>query len=123
MLEQVSKASAGTFTFRASGTVAAGDVSAALHAALGSDDIAMGLMVILDPGFDGHFVELARGLADASLAHKKLLRIAVIADADQIEEATHTGFDVSAVPIRLFPMPDEDAALQWTSAARRDGFT
>lgn len=121
MLEQVADAPVGTLALRASGTVIASDVGAALNAALGAGDVAIGLAVIIDPDFDGYLVELARGLTDASLAHKKLLRIAVIADPDQMEGATLAGFDISAVPIRLFPIPDEKAALEWTSAARRDG--
>jgi hypothetical protein len=121
MLERVPGAPAGTLALRASGTVIASDVGAALDATLGAANAAMGLAVIIDPDFDGYLVELARGLTNASLAHKQLVRIAVIADADQMEGATLAGFDVSAVPIRLFTTSDEKAAFDWTSAARRNG--
>ncbi len=123
MLERIQEAPADTLALRASGTVVASDVGAALEAALGPSKAATGLAVVIDPDFDGYLVELARGLTDASLAHKNLVRIAVVAEADQIEGAKVAGFDVSAVPIRLFTMPEESAAFAWTSAARRNGVT
>ena len=123
MLERIPDAPADTLALRASGTVVASDVGAALDAALGPTIPATGLTVVIDPDFDGYLVELARGLTEASLAHKNLVRIAVVADPDQMEGAKLAGFDVSAVPIRLFPLPQERAAFEWTSAARRNGVT
>ncbi len=123
MLERIPDAPADTLALRASGTVVASDVGAALDAALGPTIAATGLAVVIDPDFDGYLVELARGLTEASLAHKNLVRIAVVADPDQMAGAKLAGFDVSAVPIRLFPMPQERAAFEWTSAARRNGVT
>ena len=123
MLERSQAAPADTLAVRASGTVVASDVGAALDEALSHTNAATGLAVVIDPDFDGYLVELARGLTSASLAHKNLVRIAVVADADQMEEAKVAGFDVSAVPIRLFTMLEEKAAFQWTSAARRNGVT
>src|SRR5579871_1068828 len=121
MLERIPEAPADTLALRASGTVVASDVDAVLESALGPSNAATGLAVVIDPDFDGYLVELARGLTHASLAHKNLVRIAVVADAEQMEGARLAGFDVSAVPIRLFTSPDERAAFEWTSAARRDG--
>ena len=76
---------------------------------------------MIDRDFDGYLVELARGLTNASLAHKNLVRIAVVADADRMDAARLAGFDISAVPIRLFATPEAKAAIDWSAAARRDG--
>jgi hypothetical protein len=36
-----------------------------------------------------------------------------------MEEARLSGFEVSAVPVRLFASTDQKAALDWAAAARR----
>jgi hypothetical protein len=121
MLERIVEAPTHMLALRASGTVVANDVDAALDVALGPSTAATGLAIVIDRDFDGYLVELARGLTNASLAHKNLVRIAVVADADRMDAARLAGFDISAVPIRLFATPEEKSALDWTAAARRDG--
>jgi post-segregation antitoxin (ccd killing protein) len=86
---------------------------------LGHSDAATGLVILIDPDFDGDFAELAKGLANAGLAHKALVKLAVVTDAELMDEARLSGFDVSAVPVRLFASADRKAALDWAAAARR----
>jgi SpoIIAA-like len=119
MLERVEGAPAQTLALRASGTVMARDIEAAIEAALGRSEAATGLVIVIDPDFDGYFAELARGLKTSSLAHKSLVKLAVVTDAERMEEARLSGFDVSAVPVRLFDAADQRAALEWAAAARR----
>jgi hypothetical protein len=119
MLERVQDAPAQTLALSASGTVLARDIEAAIEAALGQTEAATGLVIVIDPDFGGYFAELARGLANASLAHKSLVKLAVVTDADRMEEARLSGFEVSAVPVRLFASTDQRAALDWAAAARR----
>jgi hypothetical protein len=119
MLERLAHAPADALALRASGTITAQDVEGAIQAALGQSDAATGLVIVVDRDFDGDFAELARGLASASLAHKSLVKVAVVADADQMEEARLSDFEASAVPVRLFSEADEKAALDWAAAARR----
>jgi hypothetical protein len=119
MLERVQDAPAHSLALRASGTVMARDIEAAIEAALGQSEAASGLVIIIDPEFDGYFAELARGLKTASLAHKSLVKLAVVTGAERMDEARISGFDVSAVPVRLFDTADQRAALEWAAAARR----
>jgi len=65
MLERVQDAPAHALAMRASGTVMAQDVEAAIEAALGRSEAATGLVIVIDPDFDGYFAELARGLTTA----------------------------------------------------------
>ena len=119
MLERVQDAPAETLALRASGTVMAEDIGAAIEAALGRSEAATGLVVIIDPDFDGYFAELARGLANAALAHKSLVKLALVADSEQMDEARLTGFEASPVPVRLFAREDEKGALEWAATVRR----
>ena len=119
MLEHVQDAPEHTLALRASGTIVARDIEAAIEAGLGQSDAATGLVIVIDPDFDGYFAELARGLKNASLAHKNLVKLAVVTDANRMEEAKLSGFEVSAVPVRLFAEADQRAALDWAAAARR----
>jgi hypothetical protein len=82
-------------------------------------EAATGLVIIIDPDFDGYFAELARGLANAALAHKSLVKLALVADPEQMGEARLTDFEASPVPVRLFARSDEKGALEWAAAARR----
>ena len=107
------------FAMRASGTVTAQDVEAAIDAALGQSEAATGLVIVIDPDFDGYFAELARGLTNASLAHRSLVRLAVVTDPERMDEARLSGFDASPVPVRLLAGADEKGALNWAAAARR----
>jgi hypothetical protein len=119
MLERMQDAPTQTVALRATGTIMARDVEAAIEAALGSSDASTGLVIVVDRDFDGFFAEITRGLASAALAHKSLVKLAVVTDADRMEEAKVGDFDVSAVPIRLFATTDQKAALDWAAAARR----
>jgi hypothetical protein len=117
MLERVQDAPAHSLALRASGTVTARDVEAAIAGALG--EAATGLVVVIDPDFDGDFAELARGLASSALAHKPLVKLALVIDPDQIDGARLNSFEASPVPIRQFARAHEKAALEWAAAARR----
>jgi hypothetical protein len=95
------------------------DIEAAIEAALGGSEAATGLVIVIDPDFDGYFAELARGLTNASLAHKSLVKLAIVTGAERMDEARLSGFEASPVPVRLFAEADEKAALEWSAAARR----
>ena len=116
MLERVQDAPAQSLALRASGTVVARDIEAAIDAGVG--EAATGLVIVIDPDFDG-FAELARGLANAALAHKSLVKLAVVTDPGQMDQARLTDFEASPVPVRLFASVDEKGALEWAAAARR----
>ncbi len=119
MLERIQDAPAETLALRASGTILSQDIEAAIQAAMGGSNAARGLVIVIDRDFDGYFAELSRGLANAALAHRSLVKLAVVADADRMEEAKLSGFDISAVPIRLFDSSDRNAAFDWAAGARR----
>ena len=119
MLERVVDAPAHALALNASGTVMARDVEAAIEAAVGLSSAATGLVIVIDPDFDGYLAELARGLGSAALAHKPLVKLAVVCDVRLLDEAKVSGFDVSPVTIRLFPSTERKAALDWAAAARR----
>jgi hypothetical protein len=119
MLERVHDAPAHSLALRASGTVMAQDVEAAIEAALGRSEAATGLVIVIDPDFDGYFAELARGLTTASLAHRALVKLAVVTDPGRMNEARLSGFEASPGPVRLFAEADEKGALNWAAAARR----
>jgi hypothetical protein len=119
MLERVVDAPAHALALNASGTVMARDVEAAIEAAVGPSSAATGLVIVIDPDFDGYLAELGRGLGAAALAHKCLVKLAVVCDVGLLDEAKLSGFDVSPVPIRLFPSTERKAALDWAAAARR----
>jgi hypothetical protein len=106
-----------TLALLASGTVMAGDVEAAINAAVG--EAATGLVVVIAPDFDGDFAELARGLASAALAHKPLVKLAVVIDPDEMDGARLNSFEASPVRIRQFARADTNSALEWAAAARR----
>jgi hypothetical protein len=117
MLERVQDAPAQTLALRASGTVVARDIEAAIDAGLGR--AATGLVIVIDPDFDGYFAELARGLANAALAHRSLVKLAVVIDPDQMDGARLNSFEASPVRIRQFAPADTNSALEWAAAARR----
>jgi hypothetical protein len=119
MLERMPDAPAHALALKASGTVMARDIEAAIETALGSSSLSTGLVIVIDRDFDGYLAELSRGLAAVSLAHKNLVKIAVVTDADRMHEARLSGFGVSAVPIRLFATGDRRAAYDWADGARR----
>ena len=119
MLERVQNGPAQALALRASGTVMARDIETAIETALGQSQAAIGLVIVIDPDFDGYFAEMARGLANASLAHRSLVKLAVVTDPERMDEATLSGFETSPVPVRLFAEADETGALDWAAAARR----
>ena len=81
MLERVQEAPAQTLALRASGTVVARDIEVAIGASLG--EAATGLVIVIDPDFEGYFAELARGLFNAALAHRSLVKLAVVVDPER----------------------------------------
>jgi hypothetical protein len=120
MLERLQEAPDQTIGLRATGTVMAGDVEEAIGRLGGPGASApTGLVIVVDEDFDGYFAELARGLTNASLAHRSLVRLAVVTEADATEEARLSGFDRAAAPVRLFAAADLKAAFDWAAAARR----
>jgi hypothetical protein len=119
MLEQIQDAPAHTLALKASGTVMARDIEAAVEGSIGLSRAASGLVVVIDREFDGYIAELARGIASVALAHRSLVKVAVVADSDQMDEARLGGFSESAVPVRLFAVADRNLALDWAAGARR----
>jgi hypothetical protein len=119
MLERVQDAPAQTLALRVSGTIMAPDVEAAIEEVLGRSEAATGLVIVVDRDFDGYFAELARGLTSASLTHKSLVKLAVVTETTRMDEARLSGFDVAAVPVRLFDAADQRVAMEWAAAARR----
>jgi hypothetical protein len=119
MLERVQDAPAQTLALRASDTVMAREVEAAIDAGLGQSNAATGLVMIIDPDFDGDFAEMARGFASAALAHKSLVKLAVVIDPEKMDGPTLNSFEASPVPIRQFASADATAALEWAATARR----
>ena len=117
MLERVQEAPAQTLALRASGTVVARDIEVAIGASLG--EAATGLVIVIDPDFEGYFAELARGLFNAALAHRSLVKLAIVVDPERMDGATLNNFEASPVRIRQFAHADENAALEWAAAARR----
>ncbi len=119
MLERVLDAPAETLALRASGTVMARDVEAAIEAAMGPSVASAGVVIVIDPDFDGYLAELGRGLSSSALAHKNLVKLAVVCDAGLLDEAKLSGFEASAVPIRLYASTERRLAFDWAAAARR----
>src|SRR3974390_486266 len=99
MLERMKDQPAHALALEASGTVMARDVETAVAAALGSASAATGLVMVISRDFDGSMAELARGLTSISVAHKTVVRIAVVTDADEISEAKLNPWSASAVPV------------------------
>ena len=120
MLERLQQAPDLIVGLRASGAVAAREVEEAIGPLAGRAGSApAGLVIVVDRDYDGYYAELARGLTTASLAHRSLVRLAVVTEAERMEEARVSGFDLSAVPVRFFPTADLRAALDWAAASRR----
>lgn len=120
MLERLQEAPDRIVGLRAIGAVTARDV----EQAIGSIEepgpsVAAGLVIVADRDFDGDFAELAQGLTNASLTRRSLVRLALVTEPDELEEARTSGFDRAPVPIRLFVAADLRAALEWAAAARR----
>ena len=101
------------------------DVEAAIDAAVG--EAATGLVMIIAPDFGGDFAELARGLATSALAHKSLVKLAVVVDPEQMDGATLNSFEARR-RIRQFARADENARSNGRprparGVARSDGLT
>ena len=92
MLERVREAPAQTLALRASGTVMA--VTSKRRSPRPWAEAATGLVIVIDPDFGGYFAELARGLANAALAHKSLVKLAVVTDTERMDEARLADFEV-----------------------------
>ncbi len=94
--------------------VIARDVEEAIRPSAGvGGSMPRGLVIAIDRDFDGYFAEIARGLANASLTHKSLTRLALVTDADRLDEARLSGFDGS--PVRLFSTAEQKAAFDWAA--------
>ncbi len=119
MLERLQEASDQFIGLCASGTVMARDVEEAIGALAVVGSVPAGLVFVVDRDFDGYFAEVVRGLVNASLAHRSLVKLAVVTEAEQMEEARLAGFDRAAAPVRLFTSTDRKAAFDWAAAARR----
>jgi len=119
MLERTQDQPEHALALEASGTVMARDVEQAIDAALGAATVATGLVIVISRDFDGYFAELARGLATVAVAHKNIVRIAVVTEADRMDEARLNAWGASAVPVRLFAVNERRAAYDWADAARR----
>jgi len=87
MLERMQDAPAHTLALKASGTIMARDVESAIEAALDSSNAATGLVIAVEREFDGYFAELSPGLANVSHSHRNLVRLAVLTEADRMDEA------------------------------------
>jgi hypothetical protein len=119
MLARISDAPDQIIAICASGTVMAGDVDEAIARQTGAGgSSAAGLVVVIEPDFEGHFAELARGLAKAALAHRTLVKLAVVTEDDKMQEARLSGFEQAAAPVRFFAVADRSAAFDWAAAAR-----
>ena len=119
MLERMKDQPAHALALEASGTVMARDVEAAVEAALGPTGAPTGLVIVISRDFDGYLAELARGLANVSVAHRSIVRIAVVTDADRMDEAKLKPWSASAVPIRFFSAEERRDACDWADAAGR----
>jgi hypothetical protein len=120
MLERIPDAPDRIIALRASGTVMARDVDEAIASQAGAGgSTAAGLVVVIDRDFDGYLAELARGLSNAALAHRALVKLAVVTEEGKMPEAQLSGFDKSAVPVRFFAASDRTAAFEWAVAAQR----
>ena len=118
MLERIQDAPERALALKASGTVMARDIEAAVDAALGDSTVATGLVLVIDPDFDGYYAEVARGLSTVSAAHKAIVRIAVVADAGQIDEARISGLSDSGVKVRFFEASEKRAAFAFADATQ-----
>ncbi|MGJ0505970.1 MAG: hypothetical protein ACR652_02300 [Methylocystis sp.] len=109
MLESLAETPPGVRGLRATGVVVAADVAQALAAA--QPDAAAGLVVVIDPDFDGYLAELMRGLAAAAAAPAPAFaRVALVAPDDMLAEAGRHGGEV-----RLFPASRRAEALAYAA--------
>lgn len=94
--------------YRAIGTVMAADVEALYT------DAPARSMIVVDADFDGYMAELARGLQTvAGRAGAATQRIAVIVNADVLDEAELGGLTPDGTTLRAFSRADTAAALAW----------
>ncbi|MCA0425007.1 MAG: hypothetical protein LCH61_17120 [Proteobacteria bacterium] len=94
--------------YRANGTVMAADVEALYT------DAPARSMIVVDPDFDGYMAELSRGL-NTILARTGtgVKKIAVILNADSLDEAELGGLSTNGASLRAFPRGETQAALAW----------
>ena len=117
MLKRLQDAPANALALEASGTVMARDVEEAVEAALGPTSAVTALVVVIGEDFDGYMAELERGLSNVSIAHKAIVRSALVTEPGQLDEAKISPWSQPTAPIRLFPASERRAALDWASAA------
>jgi hypothetical protein len=114
MLEPLTDLPAGVCGLRALGTVVAADVAAAIAGAAAASGHATtkGLVVVIDPDFDGYLAELVRGLATAAAAPAPAFaRFALIAPDGVVSEARAHGADAP----RIFPASQRADALAFAA--------
>jgi hypothetical protein len=117
MLERLQDAPDQVIGLCASGTVVARDIEDAIRLSAGPGGSSpAGLVVVVDRDFDGYFAEIARALTEASRDHEALVRLALVTDADRLDEARLSGFD--GAPVRVFATAERKAALDWAAAGR-----
>jgi hypothetical protein len=115
MLEPLTDLPAGVVGLRAIGTVLAEDVAAAITAAAAAPGHAptKGMVVLIDPDFDGYLAELVRGLATAAVAPAPAFaRFALIAPDGVVSEARSHGGDFA---MRIFPASRHAEALAFAA--------
>ena len=111
MLGSVAGLPDGVLGLKANGTVIAQDVAQALDLLRAEARGAHGLIVFLDPDFDGYLSELVAGLGAASSVDKPLFRKWALAlPDDMVAEATQFG---GAGKVSVFPESRRAEALAW----------
>jgi hypothetical protein len=114
MLDSVAGLPDGVLGLKANGTVIAQDVAQALGLLRADASGARGLIVFLDPDFDGYLSELVAGLGAGSSVDQPLFRKwALVLPDDMIAEATQLG---GAGNVRIFPQSRHPDALAWVAA-------
>jgi hypothetical protein len=104
---------------RASGTVVEQDVREAVaQAAAAAKDTSThrGLVVFVDPEFDGYLAELIRGLErEAAQNPASFARWALVVKDDVVEEASQFGSFIADSNLRVFPDSARTSALEWVA--------
>lgn len=114
MLGSVTGLPDGVLGLKANGTVIAQDVAQALEVLRAEAQGSRGLIVFLDPDFDGYLSELVSGLGAASSVDQPLFRKWALAlPDDMIAEATQLG---GAGKVKIFPQSRRSDALAWVAA-------
>jgi hypothetical protein len=115
MLASVAGLPAGVVGLTANGTVIAQDVAQALDVLQAETRGAGGLIVVVDPDFDGYLSELVAGLSAAASGDKPLFaKWALVLPDAMVPEATQLG---GGEKVTIFPASRREAAIAWTAAS------